>query len=222
MPIYYSGSSGSTTKDFHAIRRTQDGLLYYTKIRNAENVDIDLQKEYDPTYDLPVEEYVEEEISLREDTYLFTGNGSNKDFTLPIESDTDSTYVWLNGLQQEKDRDFTVNGLVVTFTIPPFDQAQVAIRLQSKEYFNNENDKYQQYRLEAGTIFYYSDDEGYLVKRFGGFDQSTVLSGDGADSYELYNGQALKNITSYKEDISTGFDQTNVTMDDSTVTMDAT
>lgn len=223
MPIYYSGSSGSTTKDFHAIRRTKDGLLYYTQLKSSDPDTIETQKYPDPTNPpLPVEEYVEEETSVQPETYTFTGSGSATDFTLPVEVLTQNTYVWLNGVLQERDRDYFFEGAVCKFRVPPFDQAQIAIRFAAKQYFNNDNDKYQQYRVEQGQVFYYVDSEGYFVKRFGGFDRTTVLSGAGADAYESYVDASLVNITSYKEDISTGFDQTNLSMDDTDITMDAT
>ena len=35
--------SVQTTETFHAIRRTDDGMLYYTKVNKNENVSIDFE-----------------------------------------------------------------------------------------------------------------------------------------------------------------------------------
>ena len=38
------------------------------------------------------------------------------------------------------------------------------------------------------------------------------FDGSGANAYELYDDEALRNITSWKEDILTGFDLTDLTL----------
>lgn len=221
MPLYYSGSgAGGSSVNFHAVRRTKDGLLYYTTVKSTDNEVINNQTSNDPNNVLPVNEYVNEEVFVQPATYTFTGNGVLTDFTLAVSIFTDDTYVWINGVLQERERDYFVEGNILKFRVPPFNGSQIAVRFASRRYFNNDNDKYQQYRIEEGRVFYYIDDEGYFVKRLGAYDSSNTLDGSGANAYELYDDEALRNITSWKEDISTGFDQTDLTMDTSGVTMD--
>lgn len=223
MALYYSGQTGSSAITFHAMRRTRDGLLYYTRINSATDSDeIDLQRYYDPTVDLPPDEYVEEEIVLQETLDEYTGDGSSTTFILPRTADQQRVYIWLNGVLQEAGRDFTVTGTTLEFSVPPFNNSQIAVRYFSKKYYNNESDKYQQYRTEQGDAFYYLNLEGFLLKHIGFYQSQNVESGAGANSFELYDGDALIARTTYAEDYSKGFDQDDITFDSDAYTFDMT
>jgi len=223
MALYYSGQTGSSAVTFHAIRRTQDGLLYYTRINSATDSDeINLQKFFDTSVDLPIDENVEEEVILQETLDSYTGDGISTVFTLPRSASQERVYIWLNGVLQEAGRDFVVNNTTLTFSVPPFNGTQIAVRYFSKKYYNNESDKYQQYRTEQGDAFYYLNLEGFLLKHIGFYQSQNIESGEGANSFDLYDGDALVKRTTYIEDYSIGFDQADVTLDSDAYTFDMT
>lgn len=170
---------------FHALRRTTEGLLYYTKV-NKDNTDT-LDYEGGSPSDLngntqisDKSEYVEENTVLQTGaTQIFTGDGSTATFTLttPVLDGT-RIAVFLNGVEQEINAIWTYASGVVTFKIAPFSSAQVAIGYRDKQYKNNTNDFYHQFRNESGDATYYIDDNGYFVKRENRSRGATALASD--------------------------------------------
>ena len=129
---------------FHALRRTTEGLLYYTKVNKDDTDTLDYEGG-SPT-DLngnrqisQLSEYVDEDVKLQSGaTQVFSGDGSTSTFTLTVAvKDFTRIAVFVNGVQQEVDKVWTYASGVVTFKIAPFNGAQVAVGYIDKQYKNN-------------------------------------------------------------------------------------
>lgn len=182
----YVVPEGNQSKEsFHALRRTTEGLLYYTKIDkdSTESLDFEGGAPTDLTGATQISrqpEYTEETTKLQSGvTQLFTGDGSTTTFTLttPVLDGT-RIAVFVNGVEQMIDAIWTYASSVVTFKIAPFNNAQVAIGYIDKQYKNNTNDFYHQFRNEPGDATYYIDDNAYFVKRENRSRGATALTSD--------------------------------------------
>ena len=176
---------------FHALRRTTEGLLYYTKV-NKDSGEI-LDYEGGTPTDLngnkqisDKSEYVEEDTVLQSGTtQIFTGDGSTTTFTLTVQVlDGTRIAVFVNGVEQDIDAVWTYASAVVTFKIAPFNGAQVAVGYRDKQYKNNTNDFYHQFRNEAGDATYFIDSNGYFVKRENRSRGATALTSDDFSTFE--------------------------------------
>ena len=182
---------GQQSKEgFHALRRTTEGLLYYTKVDkdSTDSIDFDGGNPTDKNGNrqLPSKvDYTDELIKLQTGTQYFAGNGSTTAFTLttPVLDGT-RIAVYLNGVKQPIDEVWTFASSVVTFKVAPFNGSQVAIGRIEKEYKNNTSDKYHQYVFEEGDATYHIDDNGYFVKRENKSRGATALSSDDFDTAE--------------------------------------
>ena len=182
---------GQQSKEgFHALRRTTEGLLYYTKTDkdSTDTIDFDGGNPTDKNGNrqLPSKvDYTDELIKLQTGTQYFAGNGSTTAFTLttPVLDGT-RIAVYLNGVKQPIDEVWTFASSVVTFKVAPFNGSQVAIGRIEKEYKNNTSDKYHQYVFEEGDATYHIDDNGYFVKRENKSRGATALSSDDFDTAE--------------------------------------
>ena len=168
---------------FHALRRTTEGLLYYTKIDkdSTESIDVEAGTPSDKrgNEQLPsTGSYVEENLEFSSIQY-FTGDGSTLTFTLstPI-LDSSRIAVYVNGVQQNHSEVWTFASNVVTFVIAPFSNAQIAVGFINKKYKNNASDFYHQYRFEDGDATYFISDDGYFVKRENRSRGATALTSD--------------------------------------------
>ena len=170
---------------FHALRRTTEGLLYYTKIDKDETSTIDFDggsptdKNGNPQ--LPSkQDYTQETTKLQSGaTQLFTGDGSTTTFTLTTAVLDDTRIaVFLNGVKQEVNEIWTYASGVVTFKIAPFSNSQVAVGYIDKQYKNNTSDFYHQYVMENGDATYFIDSDGYFVKRENRSRGATALTSD--------------------------------------------
>ena len=176
---------GQQSKEgFHALRRTVEGLLYYTKVDkdSTDSIDFDGGNPTDKNGNrqLPSKvDYTEEVTKLQSGTQYFTGDNSTVTFTLttPVLDGT-RIAVFLNGVKQPIDEVWTYASGVVTFKIAPFNGSQVAVGYVNKEYKNNTSDKYHQYVFEDGDATYYIDDNGYFVKRENKSRGATALTTD--------------------------------------------
>jgi len=176
---------GQQSKEgFHALRRTTEGLLYYTKVDkdSTDSIDFDGGSPTDKNGNrqLPSKvDYTDEVTKLQTGTQYFTGDNSTVTFTLstPVLDGT-RIAVFLNGVKQPIDEVWTYASSVVTFKIAPFSGSQVAIGRIEKEYKNNTSDKYQQYVFEDGDATYHIDDNGYFVKRENKSRGATALTTD--------------------------------------------
>tara|TARA_A100001015_G_scaffold244874_1_gene280573 strand:- start:28 stop:654 length:627 start_codon:yes stop_codon:yes gene_type:complete len=170
---------------FHALRRTTEGLLYYTKVNkdSGETLDFEGGAPTDPRNSRQIStlsEYVDEDVKLQSGvTQTFTGDGSTTTFTLTTPVlDFTRIAVFVNGVQQEVDAVWTYASGVITFKIAPFSTAQVAVGYIDRQYKNNSSDFYHQFRNESGDATYYISSDGYLVKRENKSRGLTALASD--------------------------------------------
>jgi len=188
---YVAPISQQSTESFHALRRTTEGLVYYTKVNkdSTDSIDFDGGNPTDKNGNrqLPTKvDYTDENIELQSGTTQYlTGDGSTLTFNLttPVLDGT-RIAVFLNGVKQPIDEVWTYASSVVTFKIAPYSGSQVAVGRIEKEYKNNTSDKYHQYVFEDGDATYYIDDNGYFVKRENKSRGATALTTDDFDTFE--------------------------------------
>jgi len=159
---------GQQTKEtFHALRRSTDGILYYTKIDKDNTDTIDLSNgSPDPLIQLPTSGSNVEAKEGYIGTQLFAGDGSDTtfDLTVPVP-DATRIRVYVNQVLQKETTDFTYSSPTITFNIAPANGAQIAVGRINKGYKNNTSDLYQQYFFEDGDATFFVDSDGYLIKR---------------------------------------------------------
>ena len=159
---------GQQTKEtFHALRRSTEGLLYYTKIDKDNTDTIDLSNgSPDPLIQLPTSGSNVEAKEGYIATQLFAGDGSDTtfDLTTPVP-DATRIRVYVNQVLQKETIDFTYSSPTITFNIAPANGAQIAVGRIDKGYKNNTTDLYQQYFFENGDATFFVDSDGYLIKR---------------------------------------------------------
>jgi len=183
--------SVQTTETFHAIRRTDEGLLYYTKINKNQNISIDFEAG-NPTdknggRQLPTNEnYVEDTIKLQAgQTQIFTGDGGTTAFTLSAPAlDGSRIAVYVDGNIQELDNTYSYTSPTVTFKIAPKNLAQVAVGKIDKTTQSNPEDFYYQYVFEDGDATYFIDSNGYFVKRENFTKSLTSIPTDDFSTFE--------------------------------------
>ena len=163
---YVVPPSSQTKETFHGLRRTEQGLLYYTKIDKDENTTIDLSNGSPSDTQLPTSgSNVDEREELISVQY-FTGDGNTTTFTLsPSVINGTRIKVLVNSVEQVFLRDWTYTSPTLTFVIKPGNGALIAVGLLKKQYKNNTSDLYQQYIFEDGDATYFLNSDGYLVKR---------------------------------------------------------
>ena len=183
---------GNQAKEgFHALRRTTEGFLYYTKVDkdSTESVDFEGGVPSDLTGTSQISrtpEYTNETTKLQTGvTQIFTGDGSTMTFSLttPVLDGT-RIAVFVNGVEQDIDVVWTYASGVVTFKIAPYNNAQVAIGYIDKQYKNNANDFYHQFRMEPGDATYFIDDNGYFIKRENRSRGATAITTDDFDTLD--------------------------------------
>ena len=182
---YVAPHSTQTTEGFHALRRTAEGLLYYTKVNKDSTDSIDFEggapTDKNGNSQLPSKlDYTDEKITFQSGgVQYFTGNNSTTTFTITTTVlDDTRILVFLNGLEQPIDKVWTYASGVITFKIAPFSGSQIAIGRINKQYKNNTSDKYHQYIFEEGDATYFIDDNGYFVKRENKSKGATALTTD--------------------------------------------
>ena len=188
---YVAPISQQSKEGFHAIRRTTEGLLYYTKVDKDETSTIDFDggnpTDKNGNRQLPTkQDYTDEFVELQSGaTQYLTGDGSTITFSLtyPVLDGT-RIAVYLNGVKQPLDDVWTYSSGVVTFKLAPFNGAQVAIGYINRKYKNNTSDLYHQYLFEDGDATYFIDDNGYFVKRENKSRGATALSSDDFNTAE--------------------------------------
>ena len=188
---YVVPESQQSKEGFHAIRRTTEGLLYYTKVDKDETSEIDLDggnpTDKNGNRQLPTKvDYTDENIELQSGaTQYLTGDGSTLTFNLttPVLDGT-RIAVFLNGVKQPIDEVWTYASSVVTFKVAPYSGSQVAIGYIDKKYKNNTSDLYHQYVFEDGDATYFIDDNGYFVKRENLGKGLTAIASDDFSTFE--------------------------------------
>jgi len=159
-------------RGFHAIRRTTEGLIYYTKVDLDKTDVIDVEggtpSDKSVSRQLPTtSSYTKEVLSLQAGaTEYFTGDGSTLGFTLTgIVLDGTRLAIFVNNIEQNLDVEFAYVSPTITFKIAPPSGTQIAVGKKEKKYTNNETDFYHQYIMKQGESTFFIDDDGYLVKR---------------------------------------------------------
>src|SRR6056300_2057287 len=193
--------SNAYSNTFHGLRRTVDGKLYYTlRDKNVGSFSNDggtTEISSDADYVTVVEEY----ISGADDT--FTGDGSDTTFTLGESYSSDGANrlaVFVDRNRQTATTDYSVSGTTLTFTRAPHNNAEIFVRHINKEYKNETNDTYQQYKFESGRNHYKLNSDGKLVKvenKKMPIDE-TNFPDDVLDSdFGNYNGSSIVNATTW-------------------------
>jgi len=188
----YVVPQGQDSKEsFHALRRTTEGLLYYTKVNKngSDSVDFEGGSPTDLNGNSQISskiEYVDEDPFVQAgETQYETGDGSTLTFSMssPVLDDT-RVCVYLDGVKQILGEQFTYSSPTVTFIAKPKSGAQIAICKVDRKYKNNTNDFYHQFRHEAGDATYYIDSDGYFVKRENVGRDATALASDDFSTFE--------------------------------------
>ena len=177
----YVVPEGQQTKEsFHALRRTTEGLLYYTKIDkdNTDTIDLSNGNPSDTIQNPTSGSGVDFDETLIDVQYL-SGDGSDTtfDMTTPV-IDADRIRVYVNNILMKENVDFTYSSPTITFMIAPANGAQIAVGKINKKNKNNTSDKYWQYLFEDGDATYYVDSDGYLIKRENRSYNTTALVSD--------------------------------------------
>ena len=188
----YVVPQGQDSKEsFHALRRTTEGLLYYTKVNKngSDSVDFEGGSPTDLNGNSQISskiEYVDADPFVQAgETQYETGDGSTLTFSMnsPVLDDT-RVCVYLDGVKQILGEQFTYSSPTVTFIAKPKSGAQIAICKVDRKYKNNTNDFYHQFRHEAGDATYYVDSDGYFVKRENVGRDATALASDDFSTFE--------------------------------------
>ena len=150
---------------WHALRRTTQGALWYQKrdknVGTFSNDGGTTELTNDEDYVTAVERYI------TADEQNFTGTGSQTNFTVARSYGTgmsDRLAVIVNGFRQTVTTDYTVSGTTLTFVTAPINAATIVVKRIKKEYKNDSNDTFQQYRFEIGDAYYKLDTNGKLKK----------------------------------------------------------
>ena len=188
-------TSTQTIETFHGLRRTTEGLLYYTKLNKDSSTTIDLSNGQPGDTQLPTSgSYVDADEVFTSVQY-FTGNGSTLTYTLvPPVLDGTRIKVYVNNIEQTFLTTYTYTSPTLTFIVAPFNNAQIAVGIKDKEYKNNTSDLYQQYIFEDGEATYFVDSDGYLVKRE---NLNKVLTPLVSDDFNTFESTATVNATTY-------------------------
>jgi len=177
---YVVPESQQSKEGFHALRRTTEGLLYYTKIDkdNTDTIDLSNGSPSDTIQNPTSGSGVDFDETLIDVQYL-SGDGSDTtfDMTTPV-IDADRIRVYVNNILMKENVDFTYSSPTITFMIAPANGAQIAVGKINKKNKNNTSDKYWQYLFEDGDATYYVDSDGYLIKRENRSYNTTALVSD--------------------------------------------
>ena len=188
-------TSTQTIETFHGLRRTTEGLLYYTKLNKDSATTIDLSNGQPGDTQLPTSGSYVDADEVFSSVQYFTGNGSQLTYTLsPAVLDGTRIKVYVNNIEQTFVTTYTYTSPTLTFIVAPFNNAQIAVGIKEKEYKNNTSDLYQQYIFEDGEATYFIDDNGYFVKRE---NLNKVLTPLVSDDFNTFESTATVNATTY-------------------------
>jgi len=157
--------SDKNRETFHALRRTTQGALFYTKrdknVGTFSNDGGTTTLTNDDDYVTATERYVSGQ------NQTFTGTGAQTNFTLARDYGTgmsDRLAVFLDGIRQIVTTDYTVSGTTLTFVTAPINNGFILVKRIDKEYKNENTDTFQQYRFENGDAYYIIDSNAKLKK----------------------------------------------------------
>ena len=133
-PGYVVPVGVQSKEGFHALRRTTEGLLYYTKVNkdSGETLDFEGGSPTDPRNSRQIStlsEYVDEDVKLQSGvTQTFTGDGSTTTFTVTSGVTVANTMVFVNGVHQRPTTDYTISGTTLTFGTAPDAADRIDVR----------------------------------------------------------------------------------------------
>ena len=149
---------------FHSLRRTTQGTLWYQKrdknVGTFSNDGGTTELVNDDDYVTAVERYISAEDQS------FTGNDVTTTFTLTRSYGTgmqDRLAVFVGGVRLST-ADYSLSGTTLTIPKAPLNGVTVLVKRIKKEYKNDSNDTFQQYRFEVGDAYYRLDSNGKLKK----------------------------------------------------------
>ncbi len=179
---------------FHSLRRTTQGALWYQKrdknVGTFSNDGGTTELTNDDDYVTAVERYISGEDQN------FTGTGSQTAFTLARSYGTgmsDRLAVLVNGFRQTVTTDYTVSGVTLTFVTAPINNAVITVKRIKKEYKNDSNDTFQQYRFEIGDAYYKINSTAGLTK----FENKRAALTKVNDNFSTFESSYPVNTTSY-------------------------
>jgi hypothetical protein len=186
-------------KIFNALRRTTEGMLYFTSINRENNTDeIVVSKYFEEGKSDFVPKDETDYVTERKEYFNnqnFTGDGSTKTFTLSTAGLTISMIsVFVNNIEKTAFTDYTFSGVTLTLVLPPANGIIVSVLQNNKRYFNNDSDKYQQFTYDFNSTFFINSD-GILIKRENKPVARTPLVSDNFDTFES---TATINSTSWR------------------------
>jgi len=175
-------------KNFNGLRRTTEGMLYLTTIdRQISTSEIEVSKYDEPGKSDLVPKDETNYVSERKEYFNnqnFTGNGSQVTFTLTTAGlTTNMISVFVDGIEKTAFTDFTLSGVTLTLAIPPANGVIVSVTQNSKRYFNNDSDKYQQFTYDFNST-YFINNNGLLIRRENKPVSRTPLASDDFDTFE--------------------------------------
>jgi hypothetical protein len=150
---------------FHSLRRTTQGALWYQKrdknVGTFSNDGGTTELVNDDDYVTAVERYISGEDQS------FTGDGASTTF-YPLSRSygtgmQDRLAVFVGGVRLST-ADYSLSGTTLTIPIAPLNGVNVLVKRIKKEYKNDSNDTFQQYRFEIGDAYYRLDSNGKLKK----------------------------------------------------------
>lgn len=183
----------TTSWYFHALRRDESGMLYYTTLRPADvgSVDVFNEENSQLTDLLDGVDNVEAAAPVKEVSFIAGGTAlssqANQSYTLSNLKGNKKGYglsvqvlrnaagiiTQISVLNGGKDFVDGENVIIPSSLIGEVNAgADVFLEVTElvKTYSNSPSDKYQQYRFDLRKISYYIDDQGYLVAKFGTHD----------------------------------------------------
>ena len=192
--------SNAFSNTFHALRRTQDGKLYYTLRDTHVGTFSNDGGTTELSSDADFLEVSESFISGQDET--FTGNGSLATRTLTVSPQFgDRIAVFVDRKRLKETTDYTLEGTTLTFTRAPHDNAEIFVRKIGKTYKNDNNNTYQQYKFENGRNHYKLNSNGRLVKKENRkmpIDESNFPDDVLDSEFAAYDGNAIVNSTTYR------------------------
>lgn len=190
-------------KNFNGLRRTREGMLYLTSIdrqNSTDEITISTHTE-DGKSDLVPNDgqtnYVDERLEMI-NVQTFTGDGSDKTFTLNVNMGTlgNRLAVFVDGVRQDLNTHYTVSNTTLTFVMAPHNGKVIEVAQINKRYKNNDSDKYQQFTFDTDAT-YLINSSADLVKRENKTVSRTKLSSDDFDTFESTT--ASVNSTTYQD-----------------------
>jgi len=198
MALLVPESSNPKLKKFLALRRTTEGMLYFTEIdRQTSTEEIQVSKFFEEGKSdlLPKDgtDYVEERLETFNDQ-SFTGDGSTKAFSLSTAGlSLSGIVVYVDGTLKTAFTDYSLSGTTLTMTLPPASGKLIVVAQINKRYFNNSSDTYQQYTYDFDAT-YLINSSGELVKR----ENKPVSRSQSADDFDTFESTASVNSTTYQ------------------------